>query len=59
MVSEKENPTAVKYGTGEYSVLLRVTEARGFSSETDFHVSVLGKDAKEIVSAKPIDSHVF
>lgn len=49
----------MKYGTGEYTVLLRVTEARGFSNETIFRVSVSGKGKGEIIRTKPIDPNVF
>lgn len=58
-MSDKENPPAVKYGTGEYIVTLRITEARGFSNETVFRVSVPGKDIKETVPTKPMDPNVF
>lgn len=47
----------MKYGTGEYSVLLRVTDKKGFSNEQYFKVSVLGKDAKK--EKKSIDENVF
>lgn len=44
---------------GEYSVLLRITDAKGFSSEANFHVSVLNKAVKEVVPTKPLDPNVF
>jgi hypothetical protein len=47
----------MKYGTGEYSVLLRVTDKKGFSNEQYFKVLVLGKDTKE--EKKSIDENVF
>lgn len=40
---------------GEYSVILRVTDTKGYSSETDFRISVAGKTSKETISTKPID----
>ena len=49
----------MKYGIGEYSVLLRVSDTSGLSSEDTFRVSVLGKDKKEVLSAKPLDPNVF
>lgn len=47
--SEKENPSAIKYTTWEYNVILRVTETRGYSNEATFHVSVLGKWTKTTI----------
>lgn len=58
MTSDKENPPVVKYGTGEYSVLLQVTDAKGFSSEGNFLVSVLGKGKKEIIPLKTTDPNI-
>lgn len=58
-MSDKENPPAVKYGVGAYTVTLHVTDTNGLSSEDAFRVSVLGKDKKEIVPTKPIDPNVF
>ena len=53
--SDKSNPSAIKYTTWEYTVILRVTEKRGYSSEATFHISVLGKWGKTVVSTKLID----
>lgn len=57
--SDKENPLAIKYDIGEYLVSLRATDSKGFSSEDTFHISVLGKDKKEIVPIIPLDPNVF
>jgi hypothetical protein len=57
-MSDKENPPAIKYNTGEYHIILHISDIKGLSSEADFYVSVSGKDAKETISTKPIDSNV-
>lgn len=49
----------MKYTTGEYSVILRVTDAKSFLNEDTFRISVLGKDGKDIVPVRPLDPNVF
>lgn len=55
MTSDKENPLAVRYVTGDYSVVLRITDGKGFSDEAIFRISVLGKNQKEIIPVKSMD----
>ncbi len=57
--SDRENPLAVKYTTGEYRVIFRVTDPTGLSSEATFLVTVTGKNVKEIIPTKPVDPNVF
>lgn len=57
--SDRENPLAVKFTTGEYRVTFRVTDSTGLSSEATFVVTVTGKSVKEVVQPKPVDPNVF
>lgn len=45
----KKNPSVISYKIGEYDILLRVTDSKGFSEEKNFHVSVRGKWVKNII----------
>lgn len=51
----------MKYGIGEYAIVLRVTDKKGFSSEQFFSVSVSGKaiKEKEKIPLKSMDEKVF
>lgn len=47
VVSDKENPSAVTFSLGAYTVRLRVSDPGGLVSEATFAVRVLGKDQKD------------
>lgn len=59
MTSDKENPPAIRYVTGDYSVVLRIADGKGFSGEAIFRISVLGKNQKEIIPVKFMDPNVL